>query len=155
MNHLFSNAVIAVFIFAAGICHAQTASNAASKKLVVNQTVSATKASPAYAELLLRRTERAAQLEELLLDYTEEFPKVKELRYESDLLQKETVKMLAVNAAEASKLTLALGKLLVRKIELEVDLWNLRLQYNDDQADVRRARRKIEVYEKAIREILP
>lgn len=115
----------------------------------------AIKSSAAYAELLLRQTEQTAELEQLLLDYTEEYPKVKELRYELGLLDKEMNKVLATSHADAGKLTLALGKLAVRKIELEVDLWSLRIQYKDDQAEVKRARRKVEVYEKAVREILP
>jgi len=114
----------------------------------------AVKTSAAFAEILLRRTERESELEELLLDYKEEFPKVKELRFEIGLLQKAMDKLLAVNAAESGKLTLALGKLMVRKIELEVDLWNLRQQYNDDYPEVKRAKRKIEIYERAIKEIL-
>ncbi len=113
------------------------------------------KSSAAYAEILLLKTEREAGLEELLLDYTEEFPKVKQIRFELSLIQKETDKLLAVNTAEAGKLSLALGKMLVRKIELESDLWSLKIQYNDDQADVKRAKRKIEIYERAIKEILP
>jgi len=64
-------------------------------------------------------------------------------------------RILAVNSAESGKLTLALGKLIVRKIELETDLWNLRRQYNDDHTEVKRAKRKAEVYERAIKEILP
>lgn len=119
---------------------------------ILSQTVRST---PAYAEMLLRKTERESELEEFLLDYTEEFPKVKELKYELELIQKEADKILAVSASETGKLTLALGKLMVRKIELEVDLWNLRNQYKDDHAEVKRARRKMEVYEKAIKEIFP
>ena len=119
------------------------------------KTVSAVKSSSAYAELLLRKTERTAELEELLLDYTEEFPKVKEIRFELNLIEKDSDKILAVNAAEASRLTLALGKLMTRKIELEVNLWNLRIQYKDDHAEVKRARRKIEIFDRAIKEILP
>lgn len=113
------------------------------------------KSSPAYAEVLLRKTERESELEEFLIGYTEEFPKVKEIRFELGLIQKETDKILAVNASDAGRLTLALGKLVIRKIELEVDLWNLRSQYKDDHIEVKRARRKLEIYEKAVREILP
>lgn len=117
-------------------------------------TVSAVKSSPAYAELLLRRTERESELEEFLIDYTEEFPKVKQLKYELDLVKKAMDRITAVNAADAGKLTLALGKLLVRKIEIETDLWNLRALYNDDHPEVKRTKRKIEIYERAIKEIL-
>lgn len=113
-----------------------------------------TRSSPAYAEVILRKTEREAELEELLLDYTEEFPKVKELKFEFDLLHKEMNKVLAVSAAETGKLTLALGKLMVRKVEMEVELWNLKRQYNDEQPEVKRTKRKIEIFDKAIKEIL-
>jgi hypothetical protein len=50
---------------------------------------------------------------------------------------------------------LALGKLIVRKIELETNLWNLKAQYKDDYPDVRKAKQKVAVFERAIREILP
>lgn len=113
------------------------------------------KSSPAYAEILLRRTEREAELEELLINYTDEFPKVKELRFEISLLQWEADRILDVKDSEVSKLTPALGKLIVRKIELETDLWNLRQRYGNDHPDVKRAKRKVEIYDKAVKEILP
>jgi hypothetical protein len=53
------------------------------------------------------------------------------------------------------KLSSALGKLLVRKTELEVDLWNLRRQYNAEHPDVKRAARRLSTFEKAVAEILP
>ncbi len=113
------------------------------------------KSSPAYAELLLRKTERESELEEFALDYTDEFPKVKEIKFELNLVSQEMSRILAVKAEEAGKLTLALGKLLVRKTEIETDLWNLRRQYNADHPEVKRAKRKVEIYERAIKEILP
>lgn len=145
---------IPIFILAA-LCPAQTAANTAIRKNAPNQTASAVKSSPAYAELLLRRTEREAELEEFLVDYTDEFPKVKELKFEIELLQKVLEKISAVSDANALKLSPALGKLLVRKTELEVEFWNLNRQYNAEHPDVKRAKRKIEVYEKAIKEIFP
>ncbi len=145
---------IPIFILVA-VGNGQTAANAVLKKSASNQAVLAIKSSPAYAELLLRKTEREAELEEFLLDYTDEFPKVKEIKFELDLLQKQMEKVLAIGASDAPKLSLALGKLLVRKTELEVDYWNLLKQYNADHPEVKRAKRKIEVYEKAVKEILP
>jgi uncharacterized protein involved in exopolysaccharide biosynthesis len=145
------------FVFACSFfCYGQKVS----EKNVINPDLSKTtsqiiKSSPAYAELLLRKTEREAELEEFLLDYTDEFPKVKELRFELELLQKQLEKVSSVSASDASKLSLALGKLLVRKTKLEVDFWKLLKQYNADHPEVKRAKRKIEVYEKAVKEILP
>lgn len=144
----------AFVLLPASVAHSQTKVKTDAPPSVSAKANTAVKTTPAYAEVLLRKTEREAELEELRLDFTEEFPKVKELKYESDLLQKEMNKILAVNPAEAGKLTLALGKLIVRKVEIEVDLWNLKRQYSDEQPEVQRTKRKVEVYEKAIREVL-
>jgi uncharacterized protein involved in exopolysaccharide biosynthesis len=111
------------------------------------------KSSPAYAEVLLQKTELTAELENLLVDYTDEYPRVKGLRFQIGLLQKDLEKMLAT--PDVSRLTQPLGKLLVRRAELATDLWNLQSQYSDDKPDVKRAKRKVEIYEQAIREILP
>jgi len=115
----------------------------------------AAKSSPAYAEILLQKTELQSQLEDLLVSYTDDFPKVKELRFQLGLFQKQADRILAVNSADVGKLTVALGKLIVRKVELETGLWNLRAQYNDDFPEVKRAKRRVEVFDKAIGEILP
>jgi hypothetical protein len=114
----------------------------------------AVRASPAYAEVLLLRTELESEMESLLIDYTEEYPKIKESRYQLSLLQKDMERLAAVKPADAGKLTAALGKLLVRRVELETDLWTLRAKYNDEHPDVKRAKRKLEIFEGAIREIL-
>jgi hypothetical protein len=112
------------------------------------------KSSPAYAEVLLRKTELLSELESILVEYTEEYPKVKELRFETDLLQKELDVLLAVNPSESSKLSAALGKLMVRKCELNTDLWTLQKEFNDQHPNVKRAKRKIEIFEAAIKDIL-
>ena len=152
MRHLIP--AFFIFLFASVFCPAQT-STTSKKTIVAAPPVSAVKASPAYAELLLRRTERESELEELLINYTDDFPKVKEIRIELDSIQQEMKRILAVSESEAGKLTLALGKLMLRKIEIQTDLWKLRQQYSNDHPDVIRQRRKIEIFEKAIKEILP
>jgi uncharacterized protein involved in exopolysaccharide biosynthesis len=145
-----SGAVIFFLLSSFALC-AQTTG----KKVLPTNANQAAKSSPAYAEILLQKTELESQLEDFAADYTDDFPKVKELRFQLGLIQKETDKLLAVSSADASKLSLALGKLIVRKIELETNLWLLQAQYKDDYPEVKRARRKLAVYEKAIREILP
>ncbi len=144
---------VCLFLFAA-VGFAQTDSRTKTAQAVSKQVAQAVKSSPAYAELLLRQTEREAELEELLLDYTEEFPKIKEVKFELELLQKQMDKISLVSASDAPKLSLALGRLLVRKTELEVEVWNLLRQYSAEHPEVKRAQRKVEVYEKAIKEIL-
>jgi chromosome segregation ATPase len=112
------------------------------------------KSSQAFAEVLLRRTELQAEMESLLVEYTEEYPKIKEARFELAAIQKEIDRLLAVKPADISKLTQALGKLMVRKLELETDLWVLRAKYDDAHPDVKRAKKKLEIYEASIKEIL-
>lgn len=112
------------------------------------------RSSAAYAEIVLRRTEFEAELESLILEYTEEFPKVKELRQGIILLNREADRLLAVKPEGTGKLTLALGKLMTRKVDAELDLWRLQQSYADGHPDVKRSKRKVEIYEKAIKEIL-
>ena len=124
------------------------------KKPVTAEVVSSQRSSPAYAEVLLRRTEIEAELESLLVEYTEDYPKVKQDRFELDLISKESDRLLAVKPADATKLTEALGKLIVRKVELQGELWQLQQQFGDAHPDVKRAKRKVEIFEKAVKEIL-
>jgi uncharacterized protein involved in exopolysaccharide biosynthesis len=112
------------------------------------------KSSPAYAEIQLKRTELLSELEALLLDYQEEYPKVKELRLTLLLLDRDIARISRVKAGEASKLTLALGKLMLTRVELETDLGNLQKKYKEDHPEVKRTRKKIEIYDAAINDIL-
>ena len=88
------------------------------------------------------------------MEFTEEYPKVKADRYTLAQLQKQLDILMAVKPAEASKLTLALGKLMVKKVELDTDLWSLQQSLADGHPDVKRAKKKVEIFDKAIREIL-
>lgn len=139
---------IALFlVFSAAVCISQTKPKTAAPTVGV-QTA---RSSPAYAEVLLRKTELLSDLESLLIEYTEEYPKIKELRFEIARLQKELDRLLA---ADAAKLSAALGKLMVRKCELDANLWGLQQQFNDQHPDVKRAKRKAEIFETAINDIL-
>ncbi|MBX7172490.1 MAG: hypothetical protein K1X72_16095 [Pyrinomonadaceae bacterium] len=110
------------------------------------------KSSPAYAELLLRKVELESEVESLLVTYKEDYPKVKEANHELGLIQKDLEKLLI--QTDAVKLTLALGKLMVRKNELETDYWALQTRLGDEHPDVKRAKKKILSFENAIKEIL-
>jgi uncharacterized protein involved in exopolysaccharide biosynthesis len=114
----------------------------------------AVRSSPAYAELLLQKTELQSSVDALLVDHTEEFPKVKEMRSQLGFLQAEMDRLLAVKPENAGRLSDALGKLILRKVELESALVSLRSQYKEDHPEVKRMQRKIDSYEAAIKEIL-
>ncbi|MDQ3800639.1 MAG: hypothetical protein M3384_14415 [Acidobacteriota bacterium] len=156
LQKIFAAAVF--LLISALVCSAQTNSGRTkpAQTTPVNSGGSlqaAIKSSPAYAEVLLRRTELQATLDDLTVEFTDEYPKVKETRYELSLINRDFDKISTV--ADASKLTLALGRLIVRRAELETDLWALLQKYGEDHSDVKRARRKVSAFEKAIKEILP
>ncbi len=133
-------------------CFAQTRKPADTSLKPNDQAI---KNSPAFAEILLRKVEIETGLEDLLETFTEEYPKVKEMRFQLGVADKIMERIMAVNPSEAGKLSSALGKLLIRKIELETDLWHLQKEYNDEHPQIKRAKRKLAVFDKAVREILP
>lgn len=112
------------------------------------------RSSAAFGEVLLRKVELEASLEEMLLSYTEEYPKVKETRYELEILLADIKKLNAVKPTEAAKLTVALGKLIVKKAEIATDFWDLSNKFNPEHPEVKRAKKSLEIYENAISEIL-
>lgn len=122
----------------------------AQTKTSLNQNI---KSSAAYAEILLRKTELDSEVESLSESYTEDFPKLKESRYELSLVQKDLEKLLS--QTDDSKLTLALGKLLVRRATLNTDLWALQNKYDANNPEVKRAKRKVLSFDNAVKEIMP
>jgi uncharacterized protein involved in exopolysaccharide biosynthesis len=130
----------------------------ATPSLISGQAAGADAASvrstAAYAEVLLRKTELLADIDALSADYTEANPRMLDLRFEAGSLDRALEKILAVKPAEAGKLTLALGKLLVRRASLETDLDRLSRNYAKDHPDVKRAKRRVEIFDAAIKEVL-
>lgn len=112
------------------------------------------KASPAYAELRLKKAELESELESLLTEYTEEYPKIREARATLGFVQKEIDRLAAAGPGAMPRLTPALGKLMVRKAEMETEVWRLLETMQPAHPDVKRAKRRVEIFEAAIKEIL-
>ena len=90
----------------------------------------------------------------MLSDFTEDYPKVKEIRIELEILRTETDRLLSVKPADSGKLTLALGKLILRKVSHTAELKRLQAQYQDAHPNVKKEKRMVEIFEAAIKEIL-
>src|SRR5690349_7574449 len=90
------------------------------------------RSSAAYSEILLRKTEILADLDAFSAEYTEENPKMIELRAELASLNKQLEKVFGVKPSDTGKLTLALGKLIVRKAALDAELARLSLRNSKD-----------------------
>ena len=112
------------------------------------------RSSPAYAEILLRKTELRAEIETLSADYTESNPKMIDLRFELASLDRSIERLFAVKLTETTRLTEALGKLIVRHAALDTELGRLSRSYSKEHVEVKRARRRLEIFEAAINEIL-
>ena len=112
------------------------------------------RSSAAYSEILLRKTEVLADLDAFSVEYTEENPKMIELRAELASLNKQLEKVFGVKPSDTGKLTLALGKLIVKKASLEAELARLSIRNSKDHPDVVRATRKLGIYDAAIKEVL-
>lgn len=112
------------------------------------------KSSAAYAELRLRRAEVESELESLLMEYTDEHPKVKEAKTLVGLIQKETERLQAASSRGSQRLTTALGKLMVRKVELDADYQLLLETLQPTHPDAKRAKKKVEIFEAGIKDIL-
>ncbi len=78
-------------------------------------TSKAIKSSPAYSALVFQRTVIKADLEEMLVTYTEDFPKVKDARHEIDLINFELTRLLDTKVTDSCKLSDSLGKLMLKK----------------------------------------
>jgi uncharacterized protein involved in exopolysaccharide biosynthesis len=118
------------------------------------QQQSSTKSSPAYGELVMRKVEVEADLKQLLVDYTEEHPRAKEKKVELDALNREMDKIAAMDNAMIPKLTSTIGKLILRKIELEAEMFRLSGQYAKDHPFIKKTRDKLEVIEGEIQKAL-
>lgn len=137
-----------VLICISVLCFSQL--NLAQKIEDKKQTI---RSSPAYAELLLRKVELESDVESFLESYTEDHPKVKNAKYELSLTNKDLAKLLT--QTDASRLTLALGRLLVRKNQVETEYWELQNQYSKEHPEVKRAQRKALSFQNAVKEIMP
>jgi hypothetical protein len=112
------------------------------------------RASAAYSEILLRQTELEAEAESLLMEFTEDYPKVKNVRIELDFLKAESARLFTVKPGDSAKLTLALGKLILGKVSHAAALKGLQMQYQDGHPTVKKEKRMVEIFEAAIKEIL-
>ena len=114
----------------------------------------AVRSSAAYAELIVRKTELQSDIEAFSVDYTATNPKLLDLRFELTAIERSLTRVLAIKAVESGKLTLGVGKLLVKKASLETELGRLLRSYNQEHPEVKRAKRRVEIFETAINELV-
>jgi hypothetical protein len=110
--------------------------------------------TPGYVEVFVRKVEVEAEIESLLVEYTEEWMEVKIRRMELGLLEKELKKILAMKPEQMGKMSRAYGRLTVRKIELQAELIENTKKFGDDHPSVSKLKIKIDVYQREIDKLL-
>ena len=130
------------------------AQNTVKPETQTQKEVGPVRSSAAYAEVLLRKIELQADLESFTNDYTEQNPKIIDIRFELVILTKDIDRLFAVRPTETTKLTEALGKMVVRRAFLATDLNRMLRTLNADHPEVKRLKRKVEIFATAIKEIL-
>ncbi len=127
---------------------------AAATTVTIPGAVSKMADTGAYAEVYAARVEAEADLKVLATDLTEETVRVREKKLERDLLAREIRWLEALPSTSHDKMTMALGRLLVRKTQAEVNLKMLSENYADGFPAVKKARAKIDVYNGEIQKLL-
>lgn len=112
------------------------------------------RASAAYSVVMLRKTEIEADLVSFVEDYTEENPRVVDARFELASINKEIDRIFTILPTETQRLTESTGKLILRKAELETEMNRLLRSYKADHPQVKRIAKKVEIYQKALKQIL-
>lgn len=143
--------VKATFLLASAIFLSQGAQAQTTQALEATTSV---KASPAYAEIMVRRIELQSELEAMLLDYKEEFPKIRTMRREIEILDGSIEMLMKLPPSANGKMTSTVGRLIVRRAELETESTETAARYGGDHPEVRRAKKRVEVFDRAIRELL-
>ena len=143
--------VKATFLLASAIFLSQ---GAQAQTTQATDSSSSVKASPAYAEIMVRKVELQSDLEAMLLDYKEEFPKIRSMKREIEILDASIEMLMKLPLSANGKMTSTVGRLIVRRAELETESTETAARYGGDHPEVRRAKKRVEVFERAIRELL-
>lgn len=110
--------------------------------------------SAAFAEIYAGKVEAEADLKVLTMDLTEDAAQVREKKLERDLLARAIRWLEALPAASQPKLTMALGRLAVRKAQAEANLKTVSQDYADEHPTVKKARARLAVYNSELEKLL-
>ena len=110
----------------------------------------AIKATPAFEVLILKRATVRAELNQQRQRTTMEHPDAVRLAYHLDRLNMAIEKLLLNEEAPISKLSSVCGRLLLRKIDLEVEENMLRQQVTSTHPDLRKKRIELDALQREI-----
>lgn len=116
--------------------------------------LSAPETTPAFAVLILRKAKVEAELSELSKELTNEHPSLDSKRFELRAIRREMAKMHAVQTSHVSKLSSAVGNLILSKVALEVELNDLLVRLKPQHPDVTKKRSELAALKREIENVL-
>jgi uncharacterized protein involved in exopolysaccharide biosynthesis len=116
--------------------------------------LSAPETTPAYGVLVLRKAKVEAEFSELSEKLTNEHPTLDSKRFELRAIRREMAKMRAVETTDVSKLSNAVGNLILSKVALEVELNDLLVQLKPQHPDVTKKSVELAALEREIENLL-
>ena len=160
MKRFFAVTTFSIFVLSFSVCYGQKTKKTKPTPQPQTQPTQqqtpqgSTKSSPAYIELTLRKVEVEAELNELLVEYTEEHPKARVKQAEINSLNREMDRIAAMDASMIPRMTATFGKLVLRKVELETEVNKMLLQYEEGHPQIKKTKDKLEIIEREIQRIL-
>jgi len=112
------------------------------------------KATPAYKSLILKRVSLRGELFRQREMFTSQHPDVERSNYELSLLNKEIERMLASPSSQISKLSTVYADLILRKIDLQAEEYQLRRQVTASHPDLRQKRIELAALQEEIEDLL-
>jgi hypothetical protein len=108
----------------------------------------------AYSMLIQQKVKLQAQLENLLSEYSSDWPTTKKVQFELDTLRSEMKKMLEIEESKVIKLTSGFGSLVLRRITLATEVHVLLEEEGSEWPTYKQKQRELELLDKEIQKVL-
>jgi uncharacterized protein involved in exopolysaccharide biosynthesis len=120
----------------------------------VERLSSAAETTPAYARLVLRKATVESELADLSARVTNEHPSLESKRFELRAIDRELNMMRAFEASRVSKLSSAVGDLILSKVALQVELHRLKARVTPQHPLVAQKSDELAALEREIENVL-
>lgn len=112
------------------------------------------KTTQAYSMLIQRKVKVQAELENLLSEYSSDWPQAKRMQFELDALRSEMKKMAEVEESNVIKLTPGYGALVLRRVSVMTEISMLTEEQSSQWPPLKQKQRELELLDKEIQKVL-
>jgi hypothetical protein len=120
----------------------------------VSQSEQNPKTTQAYSMLIQQKVKVQAELENLLSEYSSDWPTAKRKQFELDTIKTEMKKMAEVEESKVIKLTPGYGGLVLRGIALATEVHMLLEEEGSEWPTLKQKQRELELLDKEIQKVM-